>query len=254
MINVEAVQYVVLAVQVLIGLGTVAAALLLRHYLPAYIAKKGENVATKEDIGEITDRLERVRTGYLAQIEELKASLQGNLQVQQGFRTERDMALLRFYDAAIVFMYNSLAVNFGEFPMDGGRALFEHDQQFRQRVTELLLLYQRLVLYFDHDDELRSLAEQTLLHGLNARKVHKKHYSGIKLTQVEEDSAFQSGDRPRIDAAVKASNEANGTYWSAMRPIVESFRASMQGYLTVLNKHLRPNDTVRKASEFLGAF
>jgi hypothetical protein len=47
MVNVEAVQYVVLALQVLIDLGTLAAALLLRHYLPAYIAKKGKNVARK---------------------------------------------------------------------------------------------------------------------------------------------------------------------------------------------------------------
>lgn len=35
--------------------------LLLRHYLPTYFSKKAENLATKQDIGEITKEVEIVR-------------------------------------------------------------------------------------------------------------------------------------------------------------------------------------------------
>ena len=36
--------------------------LLGRHYIPAYLGEKGKNLATHEDIAEITHEVERVRT------------------------------------------------------------------------------------------------------------------------------------------------------------------------------------------------
>lgn len=59
------------------GFGAVVAAivtaLLLRHYLPAYLNEKGKNLATREDIASITREIERVRSEYGAMLEELKA-------------------------------------------------------------------------------------------------------------------------------------------------------------------------------------
>lgn len=46
---------------------------MLRSYFPAYFAKKGENLATKEDIAGITGEVEKVRSQYNVLIEELKA-------------------------------------------------------------------------------------------------------------------------------------------------------------------------------------
>lgn len=59
------------------GIGAVVAGgvvfLLLKHYLPSYLAEKGKNLATKEDIAEITDEVEGVRSQYAVLLEELKA-------------------------------------------------------------------------------------------------------------------------------------------------------------------------------------
>ncbi len=64
---------------VLIGLslvaslvGAFAATLLLRHYLPEYAKEKGKNLATKEDIGEITRKVEAIRAEYNHVLEEIK--------------------------------------------------------------------------------------------------------------------------------------------------------------------------------------
>lgn len=46
---------------------------LLKDYLPAYARKKGEDLATKEDIEEITEKVEHVRHQYNSLLEELKA-------------------------------------------------------------------------------------------------------------------------------------------------------------------------------------
>ena len=42
--------------------------LILGNFLPKYLSKKGENLATKEDISEITDKIESVKHEYATRI------------------------------------------------------------------------------------------------------------------------------------------------------------------------------------------
>jgi len=42
----------------------IVAGLLLRSYLPAYFSEKGKNLATKEDVQEITKKVESIRVQY----------------------------------------------------------------------------------------------------------------------------------------------------------------------------------------------
>ena len=53
---------------------------LLGKFFPAYFTKKGENLATKEDIGEITRRMEEARLQYVTEAEKLKTELQTGLE------------------------------------------------------------------------------------------------------------------------------------------------------------------------------
>jgi len=55
-------NFLVLAAVVIVGL-------LLKNYLPPYLTEKGKNLATKEDIEEITNKIERVRSDYASEIE-----------------------------------------------------------------------------------------------------------------------------------------------------------------------------------------
>ena len=47
--------------------------LLIKHYLSSYLSEKAKNLATREDIEEITRKVEGVRTQYSSLLEELKA-------------------------------------------------------------------------------------------------------------------------------------------------------------------------------------
>jgi Txe/YoeB family toxin of Txe-Axe toxin-antitoxin module len=44
-------------------------------FLPSYLREKGKNLATKEDIGNITEQVERVKVDYTAAIERLRSDL-----------------------------------------------------------------------------------------------------------------------------------------------------------------------------------
>ncbi|MBD3652628.1 hypothetical protein [Kangiella sp.] len=48
----------------------------IKSYIPAYLSEKGRNLATKEDIGTITDEVESVKSGYAEILEEVKVSNQ----------------------------------------------------------------------------------------------------------------------------------------------------------------------------------
>jgi len=49
---------------------------LLKSFIPTYLSKKAENLATREDIAKITDEIERIKSQYSVLIEELKAKHQ----------------------------------------------------------------------------------------------------------------------------------------------------------------------------------
>jgi len=49
--------------------------LLFRRYLPSYVNEKGKNLATKEDVEEITQKVEAVRSQFQARTEILKSQL-----------------------------------------------------------------------------------------------------------------------------------------------------------------------------------
>jgi len=62
-------------IQVLVPLGIRGIGLLLYRYLPAYTAEKGENLATKEDIAEITKQIEGVKSSYAHELEGVRAAI-----------------------------------------------------------------------------------------------------------------------------------------------------------------------------------
>ena len=67
-------NYILIGLQVLILLG-IGSLFLFRKYLFSYSSEKGKNLATKEDIGDITRKVEDVKTGYITEIERLKVDL-----------------------------------------------------------------------------------------------------------------------------------------------------------------------------------
>ena len=64
----------------ILGLGGI----LLLVFLKSYYSEKGKNLATKEDIGEITHQVEVVRTQYLQKLEEI--SHQNKIIIEQSSR------------------------------------------------------------------------------------------------------------------------------------------------------------------------
>lgn len=62
-------SFVMLGVGAMVGAGILY--LILRFLVPSYLAEKGKNLATREDIAGITNEIEKVRTQYAIQLQQL---------------------------------------------------------------------------------------------------------------------------------------------------------------------------------------
>ena len=65
-------DYIQAALQIAVLLSVWAARQMLKSYVPKYLEKKGENLATKEDVGAITRLVEHARLEYLEKLEKVK--------------------------------------------------------------------------------------------------------------------------------------------------------------------------------------
>jgi len=208
----------------------------------SYLKKKAENVATKEDIEEITDSIEKVKNLYASQFEKMKSEIDSASTKRMEYFQKQKNCLLEFYDLAVEFMFEKMAVNFGDFPMDNGESLSKYQQEFQELITNLMKKYQRIVVYIENSSNLRISAERILNCSLKARQVVKKKFGKILFSHIEMSQSYASCEKQRIESSVKEVHETNSDYWKDMKPIITDLQDSIRDFLSHLNLFLRPEE------------
>lgn len=220
------------AIGLAIGCGILG--FVLKGFSDSYVREKGKNAATKEDIGEITRKVESIR----AELSALSAFSSQRREKQQ----ER---LLAFHDVAIELLHERFAVNFGDFPMDDGKSLFEFQKKFHENIVTLLREFQRLVLFLPRTGDLLTHADAVVKVAIASQAVFNENYGPIKITAVDESMARASGDKTAYRDAAKRADVANAKYWSEMRPHIQAFSAALSKFVDELTAFLAKPDEVR---------
>lgn len=78
----------------------------LKEFLFSYSQKKGENHATKEDIADITQEIEHVRSSHLQELEKVRAELSSDIH-KLGFRYSQEFQILRQLMSCLVELRDS---------------------------------------------------------------------------------------------------------------------------------------------------
>tara|TARA_A100001391_G_scaffold196839_1_gene176067 strand:- start:6269 stop:6907 length:639 start_codon:yes stop_codon:yes gene_type:complete len=82
------VEVGIIILNVLILAGMLVLALMAKNYFPKYVSEKAKNLATKEDIAGITDKIEGVKSSYALSLEKAKSELQVKSALQQAFQSK----------------------------------------------------------------------------------------------------------------------------------------------------------------------
>ncbi|MDZ5109716.1 hypothetical protein [Pseudomonas putida] len=106
---------------------------LIRFYLPGYMGEKGKNLATKEDIAEITNKIEQVKVEYAKQLELYKSDIwqtqQRYLQMQEETKLKVDAFKKAVVDVAkITDLINIYQLHSSSGEMNSAIAQLAHDK------------------------------------------------------------------------------------------------------------------------------
>ncbi|ELA8132873.1 hypothetical protein RGL39_004869 [Vibrio parahaemolyticus] len=216
------------------AIGVIILFSIIRFAGSSYLKKKGENLATKEDIEVITSKIEAIKAEFDLKNEFYKS-----------YEKEKNTELLGFYDKVTEFRYEYLAVNIGNFPMDDGKSLFDFQQRFHLQVVEALKQYQRLVVYLEQDSNLLSVAEILTNIVLKTDKVMRAKFPALKQSSVEESVAYaeaiSSGEKTHYYSAVEKTDRANSEFLTDFRPLSQEFVTEYAKYLSGLNGEITSN-------------
>lgn len=106
-----ALEIIITACQVVFIVSLCVIGLFAKKYLPSYLQQKGRNLATKEDIKEITDKIESVKTQYTKSIEELKADLSIRNEQKLRILEKRNEALLKLFEDCQELIIEKFSIN-----------------------------------------------------------------------------------------------------------------------------------------------
>lgn len=231
-------QYLNLIINVTLLIAVLVLILLVRAYLPSYFKKKGENLATREDIGRITDEVEKVRTLYVSEAEKLKAQLTVLSAQQTRLKEKQNEALLTFFDECLTLL-ERLQVDLGDIARIGDpKPLAEYHDSVTRLFTNIYTAYHRLLIYFPYDADLTGAAEKLLIALMGARKVFRSHFGSCMVALITEVLAF-SGERGEYEVHLEDSKLVCGKYNELMSPEIVKGHSAFSEYIKALNEHFR---------------
>lgn len=200
------------------------------YYLKRYLTKKAENIATKEDIGEITDQIETIRKEHQSELEILKATLKLQTSQQESLLEAQRVALLAFFESTVSIITGKL-----DFPIQltdsiDYNFLLEHERTVLRSFSDLQVAYFRLHLYAGYYTELNKLARQVIDRAIVARDSFKIQYAKIKQWAAQQVEVNGKKSTPK---------ELIKTYNSDIIIKNGHIAAALEKYLDALNRFLK---------------
>ena len=248
---------VVIGLQLVALLGLGAIGILLRSYLPEYSKAKAKNHATREDIGEITGRIEEVKARYAEHAEFLRQNIALHADhVSLSRKTERDAAL-GFYENCLHLVIDKLTVRIESLRYDHGLNITQYRHDLNQLFVETEVAYYRLVAHVRNDLELVKLAGDVNSKIRSMRVVVKVAIEPVAsadttLILAGEEENLGARDVPKLLELAKKYNETSEFYREQVEAKLPEIEESLGEYAQALNAYLA-GDSVNNTVERTGS-
>lgn len=132
---------------------------LLKNSIPGYFSKKGENLATKQDIGAITKEVEGAKDEFTKGIERLKTELQFANSVKLSIKNETRTALVDCYEK-LSFWTKLVADNrFSNYDETNVNEIIIYMRSFDDAYFKVLIAEAKMELYVGYGEYTLKWAE-----------------------------------------------------------------------------------------------
>ncbi len=206
-------------------------------FLRSYVKKKAENLATKEDIADITRRVEAIRSEYAREHEKLRMQLQISGIQQSALLREQRKALYDFHADCIELLGDKLPTNLGDIP-GGIKELADHQNSIQQLCRRIYLRNFRLCLLLDGHPELLAAAGKVTAVVEEIRKAFLRKFVHVKLAANEEMKALEKGRDAHVAAAAEA-DAAVRAFLAETNPAIRAMATAFGEYEGHLRAYIR---------------
>lgn len=172
---------------------------LTKSFFPKYFEAKGTNQATKEDIGEITEIIENIKSDLIQQNELLKAQLSFKNQHKLNLKTAEREAIFDFNKKNSAWLYSLLRFRFKGYDLENYKELKSIHLEFSKRQYESDLAEAHLTLFM-HDKNFKEIKRDFIisiieLENIVTKSIHDVYYRFTKYEielELEENIINQS--------------------------------------------------------------
>jgi len=202
---------------------------LLGLYLRTYIGEKGKNLATKEDIGQITKAIEEVKKDFNIDIAKLNSALAFQEKHLSNVRAKEIDAVLRYYNACSKFEealmdvpeYFAYPHIQPEYEIDRIAGYFaELEAKFYKCRRGLTGMY----IYFRKGDDIAEAAESVYVAASNLQDFFLDQRTALFQATITRASYGASPDDPDLKAAFKDSFPIVKNYLSDLDPLRKEYK------------------------------
>ena len=217
-----------------------------KNYYPKYFEAKGTNQATKEDIGEITEIVESIKTDLLKRTEELKAQLSLSNQHRLNIKSAEREAIFDYNKKLAAWLYYLVRFRLSSYNFENYKDLKKEEQEFSYRQYENDIAENHLVLFM-HDQEFLELKKDLTVNIIK--------YEGILSKAMQQVYYLHSKCELDIEIAETKDKAAiRGSIHNQVNPVLEKYRSeTLEQYKVINNFHIKfrqlINDRLKKIVE-----
>lgn len=154
----------------------------------AYETEKGKNLATKEDIGEITQEIKSVETAFINETEKLKSGLSILANVQTDIESIKRNAIIDFNKTVFTFMHSIIRGKISNITNE--KSLDEYVQRL-SNLSEQSFADQILLDLFIEDNSLKKEANEVLINVLEMNNIRQNDILELKNLNDEVNEISQ---------------------------------------------------------------
>jgi hypothetical protein len=205
---------------------------MFKSYYPKYFETKGTNQATKEDIGEITEIVEGIKSDLLKSTEELKAQLSLANQHRLDIKTAERDAIFDYNGKLSAWLYSMVRFSLSSYNLDNYKELKKEEQEFAKRQYECDVAESHLTLFM-HDKEFLEIKRDLTISIINYEMTLSKAMQEIYYLHSKCELDVQFAE-PREKAAIR------GRIFADIRPILDKYRTdTLEQYKVVHQQNVK---------------
>lgn|GEM_PF-1957787 len=128
----------------------------IKNFLPSYFNEKGKNLATKEDVEEITEKVEKIKSEFIKDIEYIKADLSYLNQNKFSIKAAERDALIDTNNKYSEWLNYLMNISFSDINSANYLKLNEYYKEIKTKKLNFDIAQDNLHLFL-HDEELMEL-------------------------------------------------------------------------------------------------